>query len=406
MKNVLIASYDMEVGGVERSLAGMLDEFQYDYFNVELMLYRHKGDFMSLLNDRANLLEEIPQYASFRKGIGSLLKSKQLHLGIARLLSKIHARIIGSLKGIPESGYIQQQLMWKYALPFLPKLTPEYDIAISYLWPHYFVAEKVKANRKFAWIHTDFSTVHTISNMDLKLWNKFDHIIAVSDACRDSFLEKYPTLKNKTIVIENIMSPEFIRSMALEKLPSNPMISDKRFKLLTVGRLSHAKGIDNAVKAFKLLTDQGYDDIVWYIVGYGGDEVIIQNLIAEYKLEDRFILLGKQINPYPFIEACDIYVQPSRYEGKAVTVTEAKILGKPIIITNYATANSQVSHEVDGVISELSVDGIANGILRLYRDQELRERLSKKCAEVDYGNRHELDKLYSLFQPKERSIAR
>lgn len=406
MKKWLIASYDMEVGGVERSLAGMLDEFQYDSFHVELMLYRHKGDFMTLLNDKAKLLDEIPQYATFRKGIGSLLLSKQLHLGIARLLSKFHARLIGRMKEVPESGYIQQQLMWKYALPFLPKLSAEYDVAISYLWPHYFVADKVKANKKCAWIHTDFSTVHTLRDMDLKMWNKFDHIIAVSDACRESFLDKYPTLRNKTIVIENMMSPEFIRSMASEKLAVNPMVSDKRFKLLTVGRLSHAKGIDNAVKALKLLADQGYDDIVWYVVGYGGDEPMIQSLIAEYNLQDRFILLGKQINPYPYIEACDVYVQPSRYEGKAVTVTEAKILGKPIVITNYSTASSQVSNEIDGVISELSVEGIADGIARLYQDPELRERLSKNCADVDYGNRHELDKLYSLFQPFERSIAK
>ncbi|OMF35945.1 glycosyl transferase [Paenibacillus sp. FSL H8-0548] len=406
MKNVLIASYDMEVGGVERSLAGMLGEFQYDRFHVDLMLYRHKGEFMELLDVRAKLLNEIPAYASFRKSIRQIVFSRQLHLGMARFISKIHARIIGSVKGISEAGYIQQQLMWKYALPFLPKETKTYDIAISYLWPHYFVADKVKAKMKLAWIHTDFSTVDTIQSTDLKMWHKFDYIIAVSDACRQSFLEKYPALSNKTKVIENIMSPEFVRSMASERLDNNPMASDTRFKLLTVARLSHAKGIDNAVKALKLLSDQGYDDIVWYIVGYGGDEVMIQSLIAEYQLEDRFILLGKQINPYPYVQACDLYVQPSRYEGKAVTVTEAKILGKPIVITNYATANSQVVHEFDGVISELSVEGIANGVKRLYRDPELRECLSKNCAEMDYGNDKELDQLYELFESSaERGLA-
>lgn len=406
MKNVLIASYDMEVGGVERSLAGMLDEFDYDRFDVELMLYRHKGEFMPLLNNKAKLLGEIPQYASFRKGIGEILRSKQLQLGIARLLSKIFAQLICRFQGISESGYIQQQLMWKFALPFLPKIAEKYDIAISYLWPHYFVSDKVKASKKVAWIHTDYSTIHTIRSIDLEMWNKFDYIIAVSDACRDSFLEKYQSLKNKVIVIENIMSPDFIRSMTSEELPNNPMVSDTRFKLLTVGRLSHAKGIDNAVKAFKLLTDKGYNDIAWYIVGYGGEEVLIQNLIAEYKLEDRFILLGKQTNPYPYIQACDLYVQPSRYEGKAVTVTEAKILGKPIVITNYSTANSQVTNEFDGYITELSIEGIANGVARLYQDTELRERLARNCAEVDYGNGEELDKLYNLFHSIERRLAR
>ncbi|CAM4112642.1 glycosyltransferase [Paenibacillus alkaliterrae] len=404
MRNILIASYDMEVGGVERSLAGMLDEFDYAHFDVSLMLYRHKGDFMELLNDKARLMGEIPQYATLRKGIGELMRSNQLQLGIMRLLSKLHASIICRFLGIAESGYIQQQLMWKYALPFLPKLPQEYDMAISYLWPHYFVAEKVKAEKKAAWIHTDYSTIETIRSMDLVMWDKFDYIIAVSDACRNSFLKKYESLSHKVIVIENIMSPEFIKSMASEPLPNNPMSSDTRFKLLTVGRLSHAKGIDNAVKAFKLLMDKGYNDIVWYVVGYGGDEAMIQDLIAEYKIEDRFILLGKQTNPYPYIQACDMYVQPSRYEGKAVTVTEAKVLGKPIVITNYSTAQSQVHNEVDGYITDLSIEGIADGIEKLYLDNELRERMASNCASFEYSNREELDKLYRLIHERERGL--
>ncbi|WP_144266702.1 glycosyltransferase, partial [Clostridioides difficile] len=117
---------------------------------------------------------------------------------------------------------------------------------------------------------------------------------------------------------------------------------DDSFKLVSVARLSHAKGIDNAVKALKLLHDRGLTNIKWYVVGYGGDEEMIRNIIKENNLEDSFILLGKKINPYPYIEACDLYVQPSRYEGKAVTVTEAQILNKPVLITNYPTAKSQV----------------------------------------------------------------
>ena len=190
------------------------------------------------------------------------------------------------------------------------------------------------------------------------MWNKFDHIIAVSEACKHSFLKKYHELENKVIVIENITSPEFIRKMADEKV-DNPMINDNRFKVVTVARLSHAKGIDHAVKALKILKDKGYDDIAWYVVGYGGDEAMIKGLIKELKLEDSFILLGKQTNPYPYMKAADLYVQPSRYEGKAVTVGEAQILSKPVMITNYTTAKSQVKDGFDGYITELSVEGIA-----------------------------------------------
>ena len=288
------------------------------------------------------------------------------------------------------------QLMWKYSLPFLPKLDKKYDVAISYLWPHYFVAEKVQAKRKIAWVHTDYSTIETDIDMDLKIWNKFDYIIAVSEECKNTFLKKYPSLKDKVKVIENITSPGFIKKMAKEDVEEN-IKTDNSFKLVSVARLSYAKGIDNAVRALRLLHNRGLTNIKWYVVGYGGDEEIIRNLIKENNLEDSFILLGKKINPYPYMYVGDIYVQPSRYEGKAVTVGEAQILGKPVVITNYTTAKSQVRDNVDGYICGLSVEGIANGIEELYKDKNLRIKLSENCKNTDYSNSSELQKLYSIF---------
>lgn len=396
MKKVLIASFDMEVGGVERSLISMLNNFDYDNNKVDLMLYRHQGDFMKLLPNNHNLLGEIPEYSSFRKSVAEVIKEKRYILAMTRILANINSKIIAKTKKINEVGYYQMQLMWKYALPFLPKLDKEYDVAISYLWPHYFVSEKVKAKRKIAWIHTDYSTIATDIDMDLKMWNKFDYIMAVSEECKNAFLKKYSSLKGKVKVMENITSPEFIRKMAEEDIEEN-IKEDDSFKLVSVARFSHAKGIDNAVKALKLLHDRGLTDIKWYVVGYGGDEEIIRKLIKENNLEDSFILLGKKINPYPYINAGDIYVQPSRYEGKAVTVGEAQILGKPVIITNYTTAKSQVRENVDGYICELSADGIANGIEKLYKDKNLRTKLSDNCKKTNYSNSDELNNLYSIF---------
>ena len=396
MRKVLIASFDMEVGGVERSLISMLNNFDYVNNEVDLMLYSHTGDFMPMLNDKVNLLDEINQYSTFRKSIGETIKQGNLILGLTRVLSKFLAKVNGKSKNLSEYGIYQMQLMWKYALPFLPKLDKEYDVAISYLWPHYFVAKKVKAKRKIAWIHTDYSTIETDIDMDLKMWNKFDYIMAVSEECKNAFVKKYPSLKEKVKVMENITSPNFIRKMAEEDIEEN-IKKYNSFKLVSVARLSHAKGIDIAVKALKLLHDRGLTNIKWYVVGYGGDEEMIRKIIRENNLEDSFILLGKKINPYPYMKAGDIYVQPSRYEGKAVTVGEAQILGKPVIITNYTTAKSQVRENVDGYICELSVEGIANGIEKLYRDKNLRTKLSDNCKKTKYSNSNELNNLYSIF---------
>lgn len=189
MKNILISSFDMEIGGVERSLISLLENFDYENYAVDLMLYRHKGDFMSLVTNKVNLLEEIPQYTTFRKSISGIFKEKQYRIGISRILSRVNADVIGRMKKITEPGYYQMQLMWKYALPFLPKEEKEYDIAISYLWPHYFIAEKIKARKKIAWIHTDYSNLELDVKMDVKMWKEFDHIVAVSEECRNSFLK-------------------------------------------------------------------------------------------------------------------------------------------------------------------------------------------------------------------------
>ncbi|MED3951893.1 glycosyltransferase [Priestia aryabhattai] len=393
MKKVLIASFDMEVGGVERSLISMLNNFDYQHHCIDLMLYSHTGDFMNLLPNQPHLLEESVAYKTFRMSIGQTLKSGKMLLGLVRLMAKYKANLSRS----SENGYKQMQYMWKYSLPFLPKYTEQYDLAISYLWPHYFVAEKVEAKTKIAWIHTDFSTVDTDEKVDIQMWNKFDYIVAVSEECKSAFIQKYSGLEKKVIVMENITSPDFVRALANEQV-ENPMLNDQRFKIITVARLSYAKGIDNAVKALKLLKDKGYKDIAWYVVGYGGDEAMLKELIKENSLEDCFILLGKQTNPYPYMKEADLYVQPSRYEGKAVTVGEAQILYKPVLITNYTTAKSQIRNKYDGFICELSVEGITEGIERLYKDHQLRKTLIINCEKSSYHNAYELSKLYKLIK--------
>ncbi|GAE35927.1 glycosyltransferase [Halalkalibacter akibai] len=392
MKSVLISSFDLEVGGVERSMISMLKNFDYQNYDVDVMLYSHTGDFMSLLPTNPNLLRELLPYKTFRLSIGETLKKGQISLGLVRMFAKYKASKSKSL----ENGYKQMQYMWKYSLPFLPRLEKEYDVAISYLWPHYFIANKVTAKTKIAWIHTDFSTVDTDVNMDLEMWDQYHHLVAVSEECKNSFINKYPNLAKKVVVIENITSPDMVINLANHKI-DNPMELDKRFKVITVARLSHAKGVDNAVKALKRLKDKGYNDIVWYVVGYGGDEKIVRDLIKENELEDQFILLGKKINPYPFIKAADLYVQPSRYEGKAVTVGEAQILNKPVVITNYTTAKSQVKDGLNGTICEMSTEGIANGIELMFNNLPLREMLSNNCRNFNFSNKNELKKLYKII---------
>ena len=397
MKNILISSYDMDLGGVERSLINMLENFNYQSYNVDLMLHIHRGELLNYIPKQVNLLGEIYKYTTLRKSIKDNIKEKQILIAMARILAKLNSIYVSKRDNIKDISYYQLQLMYKYSNKFLPKQEKEYDVAISYLWPHYYIADKVKAKTKIAWIHTDYSTINTNIDLDLKMWNKFDYIISISEDVTKSFLVKYPSLKNKIVLVENITSPKFIRDMSNEN-QEEITINDKYFNIVSVGRLSHAKGFDNAIKALKKLHEKGLTNIKWYVVGYGGDECMLKDLIKENSLEESFILLGKKTNPYPYMKAADLYVQPSRYEGKAVTVSEAQILGKPVMITNYTTANSQVKNGVDGYICDLSVEGIVDGIEELYENKNLQNKLSNNCKITDYSNIHELNKLYEIIE--------
>jgi glycosyltransferase involved in cell wall biosynthesis len=394
--NVLISMYSLNIGGAERSLIGLLESFDYRKYDVDLFLYRHEGEFLSLIPKEVNLLPTIKRYTTFERPIKDIVKEGYFYLGCMRILAKIKAKIKNRGLHNDQGTYKQMQYTWNYSMPGLPKIEKQYDVAISFLGPHNFILDKVKANTKLGWNHTDyFKAVSPDKSLDEKMWSRLDYIVNVSQDCEESFLKVFPNLKHKTITIENIISSKFVREQSNENIEGE-MPDDGSIKICSVGRFCDAKGFDMAVNACKNLIELGYN-IKWYIVGYGADEKYIRQLIIENNINDKFIMLGKKINPYPYVKRCDIYCQPSRYEGKAVTVREAQILGKPVIITNFPTAKSQLENGVDGYICELSVKGIVDGIEKLLKDSEFKSRLSDNCRKKDYSNSSEVEKFYNLI---------
>ncbi|MCM3568216.1 glycosyltransferase [Neobacillus mesonae] len=395
-KSILITSFDLAIGGVERSLIGLLSHIDYNKYDVDLMLFKHEGEFFPFLPSGPNLIPEMPQYATFRMPIGQIAKKGLIPVAVSRTMAKYFGSFYGDFRGVDEPGYLEIQYGWEFTTPLLPKLNKEYDVAIGFLWPHHFITQKVKAKKKIGWIHTDYSNIYLNQKLEAKMWRKLDSIVAVSEECANTFLKIFPEFKQKTCVIENILSPALISKQSMDSRLDDMKTTNGRTTILTIGRLSHAKGLDNAVKACRELVDEGFD-VGWYVVGYGPLENELKDLINELNLNDRFFLLGKKTNPYPYLKACDIYVQPSRYEGKAVTIREAQILGKPVVITNFPTAKSQAIHGIDAIITDQGVSGIAAGIKTLLTDRNLKERLISNVLSSDYGNEQEIEKLYSLI---------
>lgn len=394
--SVLIFSQAMELGGVERSLLGLLDAIDYDHYDVDLFLMRHNGELMPYLNPKANLLPEIPQYASLAVPMASLIKSGHFSVLLGRLRGKLAARRFDKQHPCDKPSVAALTYSHKYTLRSMPQISDKiYDLAISFLTPHYFARERVKAKKYAAWIHTDYTALSLDRTAELAMWGKYDAICGVSEQASKSFQAAFPELAGKVQTIENILPKELIYKQAQE--PQTDMPSDGSTTLLSVGRFCDAKNFDSVPDICRRLVENGLD-VKWYLIGYGGYEPLIRQKIAEAEMEERVIILGKKDNPYPYMRACDLYVQPSRYEGKAVTVREAQLLGKPIVITNYATSGSQLEDGVDGVIVPMDNVGCTAGIAALLRNPTRMQQLSENCKRRDYTNSAEIEKIYALME--------
>ena len=395
MKKILILSQCLEIGGAEKALIGLLNSIDYDKYQVDLFLCRHVGELMKDIPETVNLLPS-NKASCLAIPMKELVKNKQFDMLYGRLKGKVLAKYFVRKNHAKPDNQVELTYSHKYTYKYIEEINPNvtYDLAISFLTPHYIAAYKVKAKKKIAWIHTDYSTIDIDQKTEFDMWNQFDYIASISDECTKSFVSKLPDLKNKIIRIDNIITKQMIEKQSHE--PINEM-NDKCIKFLSIGRYSYAKNFDNVAEICRKIRESGLD-VVWYLIGYGGDEQLIKDKIIEVNMEDYVIMLGKKENPYPYIKACDFYVQPSRYEGKAVTVREAQILCKPVIITNYATSSSQLTDGYDGVIVPMDNDGCAKGIIDFFRNKELREQIISNLKQNDYSNASEVEKIYALME--------
>lgn len=393
---IFINMHYMEIGGAERALLGMLNAIDTSKYDVDLFINQHTGEFMSLIPSNINLLDEEPRYSTLERPIIETIKKGHIDIAIARVIARLKHWVYTKTDKTDKAKDISIfQYAAKSTTPLLPKLDKlgMYDLAISFLTPHNIVKDKVQARKKIAWIHTDYSTVSVNAKQEYKVWSAFDNIISISDKVTDTFSSCFPELGNKIIEIENILSPKFIRQQASEFKP--PEYIPGKLNFCSVGRFCHAKNFESIPFIAKILIDKGLD-FHWFIIGYGNTQEIERNM-TETQTHQHITLLGKKTNPYPYIANCDIYIQPSRYEGKSITVREAQILCRPTVITNYPTATSQVKDCIDGIICDMNCESVASAIENLARNQKLRESLTDYLNANDYGNESEINKIYNLI---------
>lgn len=398
MKSIFIMAHSMDIGGAEKSLLGILENIDVTQYQVDLFLLRHEGELINYIPDGINLMPPNKYYSLMGIPLKAVIKSGHLKIAYKRIVGKRKANKRIKELDINSDNNIINEYSHKYTVGVLPKISQKkYDLAISFMSPHYFVAKRINADKKGAWIHTDYSTYKTDVKSESVMWDMYDEIMAVSELVKRAFLKTFPSLSGKVNVIENIIPYEYIKRLSAEFSADSEMKNDGSVKLLSIGRFSYPKRFDEVPLICKRIRENGLN-VKWYLIGFGGDEELINSKISESNMGDYVINLGKKDNPYPYIKACDFYIQPSRYEGKSIAVREAQLFSKPVVITNYTTAQAQLKNGYDGIIVPMELTQAADAITDFIRNTNLQQTIICNTKKSDYVGNKEIKKIYALLE--------
>lgn len=345
------------------------------------------------------LLPEIPAYHAYTEPILSLVKHGRLRFAAARLLAKLALFLYDTFMRKPTGTWTHLQYISAFLQPFLPNIPGEYDLAAQYLGVADTLVHKVNAKYKVAWNHTDYATQHPNPKLDRRVYTNVDYVVSVSESCTEAFRRMYPRFHKKPSRSKTALRASSSSANHCCRLPAC-IAKQARPCCFPVGRFCEAKNFEAIPKICTVLLKRGLS-VKWYILGYGDREAQIREAIQAVHMEDFVVLLGKKENPYPYMRMCDIYVQPSVYEGKCVAVREAQLLGKPVIITDFSTAHSQLRDGTDGMIAPLDFDGFTDALAALIQDNEKQEALKAACRSTDFTQYKEAEKILRFAEGRE-----
>ncbi|MCQ6278887.1 glycosyltransferase [Bacillus sp. EB600] len=393
MKKILLFVIDsLTIGGAEKSLVSLLNLIDYTKYDVDLLLFRKGGELEKYLPQSVNILP-VPEYYRFNNKERFLFHEK-LKFYYYRLKTLLNLR----LNNYRMQSLHTEQIVFKNIKKILVPIQKKYDVAIAYSqgMPTYFVANKVTASKKLAWINTDYTNSLYNKEIDFESYKEIQKIITVSKHINKSVSQIREEYNKKVELILDIINPSLIYKMSNEHVVHE--FDKSVINILTVGRLVTAKGYDMAIEVAKLLKSSGYK-FKWFVIGEGPERNKLQNIIDKFELNSHFTLLGKKINPYPYMKNCDLYVQTSIKEGFGLTVSEAKILKRPIVCTNFPTAKEIINNNVDGLIVECDIHNIYKGIKKYLDDQSFKIKIIQELNTIEaYNSVNQLNKFYQLVQ--------
>lgn len=383
MKKITFFVQWLLCAGVEKALLNLSEELVNNGNDVTIYVIQKKGEFINNI-PKGVKLKAIPMDEKIRETIpvGGTKVTVRNCLAEKKYIKAIKFLAKRKLNNTPFAELEIQK-------DKIPNLKEKYDIAVNFhmhspflVW---YFSEKVIADKKYAWIHNDFETTGYKINELKEYLTDIDCFFAVSQKIENEFVSIFPEYKNKTEFALNIVNDREIKSKANEFYPKE-FENCKSIKLLTVGRLEEQKGYDIAIEVCKKLKEEGLQ-FDWFVLGDGTLRKQLESEIEKKKIENCFHLLGVKTNPYPYFKNTDIYVQTSKHEGYVTTVTEAKILNKPIVCTDVSGAREQLIDNINGSITEINANSVYNKLKELIIDKNKRDTYTETLEQESGLNR-------------------
>lgn len=386
MKHIIFVMPTLRMGGAEKALVSLLKALDPKRVNVDLFLFERGGVLEKEVPSWVKIIQSDPivrdMTLELRNYFGELLRHRKFSAVITRLRITFLAR------------FGKNYFSWRAIEKYIPSVPGHYDVAVGFLegFTDFFVVDKVNADRKIGWIHTDMSG-KIFNKQEMTYYRKLDMLATISEKCRTAFISRSEYPEDRMRIIENIVLPQEILHKADETV--DEMWDSSKVHIVSVGRLEYLKGMDIAAKTALILKKNGCD-FVWHIYGRGLMREEISQYVKQNNLSDCFILEGQRPNPYPYMKKADIIVQPSRREGKSLVLDEAKILGKAIVVTNYPSVTDQITDRKTGIIVEITPEAIAEGLELLMTDTRLKSDLEDNCRREPNQSGRVVDQFYRL----------
>lgn len=382
---LFVGFIQVHIGGAMTSLVNFLNALDTDKYDVDVM-------FLENTDDRCGIKDEIHILPQGR------LHQKFSIINIARKVTSVSYLWASVLdwyyKKIKHNKRRAVQIMSKQGCRYSRRVSKSYDVAIAYEfnWCLNYVMRYVRANRKILWHHLEYDKSGMDFSVDKKSLDQADALVFVSEDCRESYVSKHPEHGNKSYFIPNLLSSEYVRSKGNEEVTLPFECNEQTLTMVTVARISFEhKGLDRAVSAFAKLKDDGLlANVRWLIIGKGRDLQALENMIKDLGLSEYIYPIGVRENPIPYLKKCDVFLLPSRHEGKPMVITESFIMGLVPVVTAYTSAREQIRDRVDGIVLDNDDLALYEGLKELLNNPAILDNLKDNISNTDYGNEKQI----------------